>query len=229
MPGNVFLPAAVSGLSIDSVINVTALVTLDKTDLEDLSATRLHPSWTTSPGDFAAYSDSDRGAFAAANEGIHAERGRCINTVWPPACLPGRGWNCQPESGKCGALITIAERPYLPRGCGRLASSAVIRCAGADRRSACPGRIHRPHRHRCSDLRRPSDTTTSSCRSWDSGPGSRDEAGEFNYGPAGARGLRSSSTRHPSLRLTHAMAPACTCPSWSPAAPASARPTTGGY
>jgi mRNA interferase MazF len=34
MPGNVFLPAAVSGLPKDSVINVTALVTLDKTDLE---------------------------------------------------------------------------------------------------------------------------------------------------------------------------------------------------
>jgi mRNA interferase MazF len=35
MPGNVFLPAAVSGLPKDSVINVTALVTLDKTDLEE--------------------------------------------------------------------------------------------------------------------------------------------------------------------------------------------------
>jgi mRNA interferase MazF len=34
MPGNVFLPAAVSGLPTDSVVNVTALVTLDKTDLE---------------------------------------------------------------------------------------------------------------------------------------------------------------------------------------------------
>jgi len=34
MPGNVFLPAAVSGLPNDSVVNVTALVTLDKTDLE---------------------------------------------------------------------------------------------------------------------------------------------------------------------------------------------------
>jgi mRNA interferase MazF len=34
LPGNVFLPAAVSGLPKDSVINVTALVTLDKTDLE---------------------------------------------------------------------------------------------------------------------------------------------------------------------------------------------------
>jgi mRNA interferase MazF len=35
MPGNVFLPAAVSGLPKDSVINVTALITLDKRDLEE--------------------------------------------------------------------------------------------------------------------------------------------------------------------------------------------------
>ena len=35
MPGNVFLPAAASGLPRDSVVNVTALVTLDKTDLEE--------------------------------------------------------------------------------------------------------------------------------------------------------------------------------------------------
>jgi mRNA interferase MazF len=35
MPGNVFLPAAVSGLRKDSVINVTALVTLVKADLEE--------------------------------------------------------------------------------------------------------------------------------------------------------------------------------------------------
>ena len=34
MPGNVFVPAAVSGLPRDSVVNVTALVTLDKTDLD---------------------------------------------------------------------------------------------------------------------------------------------------------------------------------------------------
>jgi mRNA interferase MazF len=34
MPGNVFLPAAASGLPKDSVVNVTALVTLNKTDLE---------------------------------------------------------------------------------------------------------------------------------------------------------------------------------------------------
>jgi mRNA interferase MazF len=34
MPGNVFLPAVASGLSRDSVVNVTALVTLDKTDLD---------------------------------------------------------------------------------------------------------------------------------------------------------------------------------------------------
>ncbi|MGO1049635.1 type II toxin-antitoxin system PemK/MazF family toxin [Crossiella sp. CA198] len=34
-PGNVFLPAAASGLPKDSVVNVTALVTLNKTDLDD--------------------------------------------------------------------------------------------------------------------------------------------------------------------------------------------------
>jgi mRNA interferase MazF len=33
MPGNVFVPAAATGLPRDSVVNVTALVTLDKTDL----------------------------------------------------------------------------------------------------------------------------------------------------------------------------------------------------
>lgn len=35
MPGNTFLPAAVTGLSRDSVVNVTALVTLNKSDLTD--------------------------------------------------------------------------------------------------------------------------------------------------------------------------------------------------
>ncbi|HLK00219.1 MAG TPA: type II toxin-antitoxin system PemK/MazF family toxin [Streptosporangiaceae bacterium] len=34
LPGNVFIPAAISGLPRDSVVNVTALVTLDKTDLD---------------------------------------------------------------------------------------------------------------------------------------------------------------------------------------------------
>jgi mRNA interferase MazF len=34
MPGNVFVPATVSGLPKDSVVNVTALVTLNKTDLD---------------------------------------------------------------------------------------------------------------------------------------------------------------------------------------------------
>ena len=33
MPGNVFLPAIASGLPRDSVLNVTALVTIDKADL----------------------------------------------------------------------------------------------------------------------------------------------------------------------------------------------------
>ena len=35
VPGNVFLPSAVSGLPRDSVVNVTAVVTLDKTDLDE--------------------------------------------------------------------------------------------------------------------------------------------------------------------------------------------------
>lgn len=35
MPGNVFLPAVAMGLPRDSVVNVTALVTLNKTDLSD--------------------------------------------------------------------------------------------------------------------------------------------------------------------------------------------------
>lgn len=35
MPGNVFLPAAATGLPRDSVVNVTALVTLGKTDLTE--------------------------------------------------------------------------------------------------------------------------------------------------------------------------------------------------
>ena len=35
MPGNVFLPAAATGLPRDSVVNVTAVVTLDKTDLAE--------------------------------------------------------------------------------------------------------------------------------------------------------------------------------------------------
>lgn len=43
MPGNVFLPAASSGLPKDSVVNVTALITLDKTDL-DAEAGHLPPA-----------------------------------------------------------------------------------------------------------------------------------------------------------------------------------------
>ncbi|MEP6817462.1 MAG: type II toxin-antitoxin system PemK/MazF family toxin [Marmoricola sp.] len=35
MPGNVFLPAAVTDLPRDSVVNVTAVVTLDKSDLTE--------------------------------------------------------------------------------------------------------------------------------------------------------------------------------------------------
>lgn len=35
MPGNVFVPAGSAGLPKDSVVNVTALVTLDKADLDE--------------------------------------------------------------------------------------------------------------------------------------------------------------------------------------------------
>jgi mRNA interferase MazF len=35
MPGNVFLPAAATGLPKDSVVNVTAVVTLNKADLSE--------------------------------------------------------------------------------------------------------------------------------------------------------------------------------------------------
>lgn len=35
MPGNVFLPAVTTNLARDSVVNVTALVTLNKSDLEE--------------------------------------------------------------------------------------------------------------------------------------------------------------------------------------------------
>ena len=37
MPGNVFLPVAATGLSRDSVVNVTAVVTLNKADLAEQS------------------------------------------------------------------------------------------------------------------------------------------------------------------------------------------------
>ncbi|XBH21452.1 type II toxin-antitoxin system PemK/MazF family toxin [Jonesiaceae bacterium BS-20] len=37
MPGNVFLPSASTGLPRDSIVNVTAIVTLNKSDLSQLS------------------------------------------------------------------------------------------------------------------------------------------------------------------------------------------------
>lgn len=43
LPGNVFVPAAISGLPRDSVVNVTALVTLDNADL-DRAVTQLPAS-----------------------------------------------------------------------------------------------------------------------------------------------------------------------------------------
>ena len=60
MPGNVFLPAAVSGLPKDSVVNVTALVTLDKTDLEEPSGHAPESLMDDVDRDCAAYSGSDR-------------------------------------------------------------------------------------------------------------------------------------------------------------------------
>ncbi len=39
MPGNIFLPATATGLPRDSVVNVTALVTLTKTDLGEHAGT----------------------------------------------------------------------------------------------------------------------------------------------------------------------------------------------
>ena len=39
VPGNVFLPASATGLPRDSVVNVTALVTLDKHDLGEPGGT----------------------------------------------------------------------------------------------------------------------------------------------------------------------------------------------
>lgn len=38
LPGNVFLPISATGLPKDSAVNVTAIVTLDKTDLGDAIA-----------------------------------------------------------------------------------------------------------------------------------------------------------------------------------------------
>ena len=35
LPGNVFLPASASGLPRDSVVNVTAIITLDRADLDE--------------------------------------------------------------------------------------------------------------------------------------------------------------------------------------------------
>ena len=39
MPGNVFLPATATGLPRDSVVNVTSLVTLDKSDFGERAGT----------------------------------------------------------------------------------------------------------------------------------------------------------------------------------------------
>jgi mRNA interferase MazF len=59
VPGNVFLPAAVSGLPKDSVVNVTALVTLNKTDLETAAGHLPEALMDTSTAGSAAYSGSE--------------------------------------------------------------------------------------------------------------------------------------------------------------------------
>lgn len=43
MPGNVFLPSTLTGLPADSVVNVTQLVTVDRTSLEGRIGTV--PTW----------------------------------------------------------------------------------------------------------------------------------------------------------------------------------------
>lgn len=48
LAGNMFVPAAASGLDKDSVINITALVTLDKTDIDSPVGHCPTASWTTS-------------------------------------------------------------------------------------------------------------------------------------------------------------------------------------
>lgn len=45
LPGNVFLPASSTGLPKDSVVNVTGLVTLDKSDLEHQDAIGVLPHY----------------------------------------------------------------------------------------------------------------------------------------------------------------------------------------
>ncbi len=45
LPGNVFLPASTTGLPKDSVVNVTGLVTLDKSDLDRQGPAAALPSY----------------------------------------------------------------------------------------------------------------------------------------------------------------------------------------
>jgi mRNA interferase MazF len=45
MPGNVFLPAGASSLPQDSSVNVTALITLNKSELEDTDAAGMLPGY----------------------------------------------------------------------------------------------------------------------------------------------------------------------------------------
>ena len=59
LPGDVVLPASATGLPKDSAVNVTAVVTLDKTDLDEPSPPCRTISCTTSPAVCEESSTSD--------------------------------------------------------------------------------------------------------------------------------------------------------------------------
>jgi mRNA interferase MazF len=84
MPGNVFIPAAATGLPRDSVVNVTALVTLDKTDL-GTQAGHLPDS---------LMDDVDRGlrgCFPCSKAGARIAPKRAIRPRSTRSCTPGLG------------------------------------------------------------------------------------------------------------------------------------------
>ena len=96
MPGDVFLPATSSGLPKDSVVNVTALVTVDKSDL-GTAAGQLPP---------ALMNDVDRGSVASWDSSQQAHC-RC-------GCLVGR-WPASQDAGSC--LTGLLARRVQPRVC----------------------------------------------------------------------------------------------------------------
>lgn len=122
MPGNVFLPAASSGLPRDSVVNVTALVTLNKRDLRD-----------------------EAGRVPA---GLMREVDRGLRTVLglrrEHEALPEKSLGLRPEltatpelaSGAPGGKQTGRERAAANRGRrARRERSAAVVAARADRQS----------------------------------------------------------------------------------------------